>query len=303
MLTTYNRCYCLPRAIASVLMQEGPSFELIVVDDASTDDTAAYLATLTDPRIRALTAERNLGPSGARNLGLQAARADVVAFLDFDDAYLPQRLTVPLRVLAAEPDVVCVLSSAVKFDRAVRRDARVPEIKLAAAAFEWALTCDLIPVEATSMTVRRAAALDVGGFCSALRLAEDREFLIRLAKRGAGRLVSDLLWEKSWSHDSLSNDWANAGRGLVAYVQQRPEYLARFRRLGSYLATKVLIGDLRDRKLRAFLRDLGAFYAAGLIDGNVARLVRDHRAVKRYRKEMSSTPMLAALSGPPDGWQ
>ncbi len=153
------------------------------------------------------------------------------------------------------------------------------------------------------MTVRRAAALEVGGFCSELRLAEDREFLIRLARHGAGRLVSDPLWEKSWSNDSLSNDWANAGRGLIAYVHQRPEYLARFRRLGSYLATKVLIGDLRDRKLCAFLRDLGAFRAAGLIDGNVARLIRDHRAVKRYRKTMSNAPMLSALSGPPDGWQ
>ena len=76
-LATYNRAAHLPRAIASVLAQEGARFELIVVDDASTDNTPAYLATLTDPRIRVISAEHNLGPSGARNRGLAAARGDI----------------------------------------------------------------------------------------------------------------------------------------------------------------------------------------------------------------------------------
>ena len=60
------------------------------------------------------------------------------------------------------------------------RDARIPAVKLAAPAFEWALMCDLIPVKTTSVTVRRDAARAVGGFCPRLRMAEDREFLIRV---------------------------------------------------------------------------------------------------------------------------
>ncbi|HEX4553882.1 MAG TPA: glycosyltransferase family 2 protein [Xanthobacteraceae bacterium] len=302
-LTTYNRAALLPRAIASVLAQEGARFELIVVDDASTDATRGYLSTLADPRIRVIASERNLGPSGARNKGLEAARAEVVAFLDSDDAYLAGRLAVPLACLAADPDLVCVLSSAVKFDRAVPREARIPALRLAAPAFEWALTADLIPVEATSMTVRRAAALAVGGFCQELRLTEDREFLIRLARKGAGRLVADLLWQKFWVDGSLSNDWAGAGSGLLAYAAQRPEYLDRFRKLGSYLATKVLVGHLRNRQPLSFWRDLVRLRAAGLIDGNIPRLVRDHREVSRYRKEMSRAPALAALTGPPESWR
>src|SRR6185437_2468318 len=120
-------------------------------------------------------------------------------------------------------------------------------------------------------TVRRAAALAVGGFCDKLHLTEDREFLIRLAPKGAGRLVPDLLWEKSWVDDSLSNDWTGAGRGLVAYVEERPEYRGRFRKLGSYLATKVLVGHLRNRAPLAFMRDLRRLSAAGLIDANIPR--------------------------------
>jgi GT2 family glycosyltransferase len=302
-LATYNRKNHLPRAIASVLAQDGARFELIVVDDASTDGTRAYLATLSDPRIRVVAAERNLGPSGARNLGLRAARAEVVAFLDSDDAYLAGRLSVPLACLAADRDLVCVLSSAVKFDRAVPREARIPAVRLAAPAFEWALIADLIPVEATSMTVRRAAALAVGGFCQELRLTEDREFLIRLARKGAGRLVADLLWQKFWVDGSLSNDWAGAGSGLLAYAAQRPEYLCRFRKLGSYLATKVLVGHLRNRQPLSFCRDLARLRAAGLIDGNIPRLVRHHREVSRYRKAMSRATALAALTGPPESWR
>ena len=296
-LATYNRRTCLPRAIASVLAQEGARFELIIVDDASTDDTAGYLAGLSDPRIRVIAPGRNLGPSGARNLGLEAAGAEIVAFLDSDDAYRPGRLAVPLKMFATEPDLVCVLSSAVKHDRDVPREARVPAVKLAAPAFEWALLADLIPVEATSMTVRRAAALAVGGFCPTLRLAEDREFLIRLARQG------DVLWEKSWVDDSLSNQWDSAGRGLVAYVEQRPEFLGRFRKLGSYLATKVLVGHLRNRQPLAFLRDFQRLHAAGLIDGNLVRVIRDHREVSRYRKATSSGEALTALTGPPESWR
>ena len=301
-LATYNRAALLPRAIASVLAQEGARFELIVVDDASTDGTPAYLATLADPRIRVISAERNLGPSGARNRGLAAARGDIVAFLDSDDAYRQGRLAVPRAAFAADAELVCVLSSAVKFIRDVPREARIPDVRLAPAAFEWALTADLIPVEATSMTVRRAAALAVGGFCDKLRLTEDREFLIRLAPKGAGRLVPDLLWEKSWVDDSLSNDWTGAGRGLVAYVEQRPEYRGRFRKLGSYLGTKVLVGHLRNRAPVAFMRDLRRLRAAGLIDANILRLVRDHRAVSRYRRAMSREAALATLAGPPPDW-
>ena len=302
-LATHDRAACLPRAMASALAQEGARLELIVVDDASTDGTPAYLAGLADPRIRIIRAERNLGPSGARNLGLAAARADLVAFLDSDDAYRPGRLAVPLAAFAAEPDLVCVLSSAVKFDRAAPREARVPAVKLAPPAFAWALIADLVPVEATSMTVRRETALAVGGFCEALRLSEDRELLIRLAAKGAGRLVSDLLWEKSWVDDSLSNRWAAAGRGLVAFVAQRPEYRDRYRKLGSYLATKVLVGHLRNRAPLAFARDLALLHRAGLIGANLARLVRGHREVSRYRRAMSGEAALAALTGPPEDWR
>jgi glycosyltransferase involved in cell wall biosynthesis len=301
-LTTYNRRGLLQRAIASVLAQSDANFELLIIDDASTDGTADYLRSLNDPRIVIQIAEANLGPSGARNIGLKLARAPAVAFLDSDDAYLPRRLSAPLAVLAAEPTVVCVLSSARKYDRDVPRDARIPDLKLSPEAFEWALICDLIPVEATSVTVRRAAALAAGGFCDALRRTEDREFLIRLARHGAGRLIADVLWEKFWSDEGLSAEWDKTGQALVAFVKQRPEYVTRFAKLGSYLATKVLVGHVRDRHYAAFFRDLAVFRSAGLIS-NPITAVSNHLEVKRYRRATSSADALARLQHAPETWR
>jgi glycosyltransferase involved in cell wall biosynthesis len=302
-IATYNRAGTLPRAVESVLAQEGAAFELIVIDDCSSDTTPEYLGTLHDPRIVTRRAENNLGPSGARNLGIELARAPVVAFLDSDDAYLPGRLSVPLAALRADPSLVCTLSSARKYDREVPREAHIPDVTFTAPAFKWALTCDLIPVEATSMTVRRDAARTIGGFCDALRLTEDREFLIRLSQHGGGRLLSDVLWEKFWSDEGLSAQWNRQAMGLIAYVRQRPEYLTRYPRLASYLASKVLVGHLRDRHYGVLWRDYAAFRAAGLLSANPAQIISRHGKVRRYRRAMRDTASLAQLAGPPESWR
>src|SRR5882757_1786318 len=101
-LATFDRRHSLPRAIASVQAQQGVRFELIIVDDASRDGTAAYLAGLEDPRIRVMTGDHNRGPSAARNRGFAAAHADLVAFLDSDDVYRPGRLAAPFAAFAAD---------------------------------------------------------------------------------------------------------------------------------------------------------------------------------------------------------
>jgi len=301
-LTTHNRRALLPRAIASVLRQDA-DFELIVVDDASTDGTASDLAAVGDPRIVVHVCDKNLGPSGARNAGLRLARAPVVAFLDSDDAYLERRLSAPLAALAAQPGIVCVLSSARKYDRDRPREARIPDVTLPPEAFEWALTCDLIPVESTGITVRRNAALAAGGFSPALRRTEDREFLIRLSRHGGGRLLPDVLWEKFWSEEGLSAEWRTAAAGLVAYVRERPEYVTRFAKLGSYLATKILVGHIRDGHYGALWRDYRLLRKAGLIGADPLRALRRHREVRRYRRAMSSAEALATLRGAPDAWR
>jgi glycosyltransferase involved in cell wall biosynthesis len=292
----------LPRAIASVQAQDMGEFELLIVDDASTDGTNEWLAEQTDPRIRVLKSDRKLGPSAARNLGLAEARADVTAFLDSDDEYLSDRLSVPLKILAAETDVVCTLSSSEKQVRDRARIVLQPDVKLISGAFQWALMCSLIGVECSSITVRTAVARTVGGFCATLSQDEDGEFLVRVARLGAARLLPNVLWKKYWSQDALSTSSRAAGTGLLSYVSQQPEFLDRFHKLGSYRATKLLIKDLRRRDIVGFFVDLRQFRAVGLVRGDPLGLWRSHREVRNYRRKMANREALASLRGPPDSW-
>jgi succinoglycan biosynthesis protein ExoO len=99
LIAAYNAAGFVGRAIASALAQSLAPLEVLVVDDASTDDTGAVVQQLAaaDCRIRLITLQRNGGPSAARNAGLDAARGEWIAVLDADDAFMPQRLQRMLR--------------------------------------------------------------------------------------------------------------------------------------------------------------------------------------------------------------
>src|SRR5215472_5885931 len=100
-MPTYNRADTIQRAIASIRAQSWSEWELIVVDDGSTDDTASRLAGV-DPRIRLLRQE-NQGVTAARNTGLVAVKGELVAFLDSDDEWLPHHLALAAAFFAAHP--------------------------------------------------------------------------------------------------------------------------------------------------------------------------------------------------------
>lgn len=302
-LPTFNRATTLPRAIASVLALAESDFELIIVDDGSTDQTSAFLKTLADPRIRVARSEQNRGPSAARNIGIDLATAPVLAFLDSDDRYCAQRLSLPLAVLAREPDVVCTLCSSRREDKhGQSRAAALPAVKLTSRAFVWAMLCDLVAVESTSITVRTEYARKAGGFDTTLRRTEDREFLIRLARFGGLQTIPDILFEKAWSLDGLSNEWAGAGRDLIPYFCARPEYLGAYRKLGHYFVSKILVMHIRHRDLPSLAADIRRFQKAGLLDAGLMRLWRDHLEVKRYRRSHASADALATLNAPPTDW-
>jgi glycosyltransferase involved in cell wall biosynthesis len=100
-IPTYNRADLLPRAIQSVLGQTLGDWELIVIDDASTDETPAVLAGFCDPRLRVFRNQPNRERSASRNRGIEAARGDYICFLDSDDLYLPHHLETLAQAIAS----------------------------------------------------------------------------------------------------------------------------------------------------------------------------------------------------------
>lgn len=99
----YNKGPHIARALNSVLNQTFQDFEVIVVDDGSTDDGADIVKGFNDPRIR-LIQQENQGVSAARNLGIDEARAELIAFLDADDEWLPDHLNIILRMRERFPE-------------------------------------------------------------------------------------------------------------------------------------------------------------------------------------------------------
>ncbi len=103
-LPAYNREALVARAIDSVLAQTYGDFELIIVDDASRDGTRAVLETYRDhPKVRLILSDVNRGGSGARNLGIEAAKGDLIGFQDSDDVWLPHKLAAQVAALDANP--------------------------------------------------------------------------------------------------------------------------------------------------------------------------------------------------------
>ncbi|NBO18804.1 MAG: glycosyltransferase family 2 protein [Proteobacteria bacterium] len=111
-MPVYNAMPYLPQAVESLLRQHFTDFELIAVDDASTDGSAEYLASLADARLVLLRNESNMGAGPTRNRALDAARGDYIAFMDADDISAPTRLAAQLAYLQSHPDAVAVSCNA-----------------------------------------------------------------------------------------------------------------------------------------------------------------------------------------------
>lgn len=115
----YNKGPYIARALNSVLAQTFQDFEVIVVDDGSTDDGAEVVRSFEDPRIR-LIQQENRGVSAARNRGIEAARAELVAFLDADDEWLPGFLEIVLELREKYPDAGAYFTGYIEYTKAGR---------------------------------------------------------------------------------------------------------------------------------------------------------------------------------------
>jgi glycosyltransferase involved in cell wall biosynthesis len=179
LMTTYNGVAFIRQSIDSVLRQSWRDFELIVVDDCSTDATAAILAGYDDPRLRVIRNPRNLGIVAARNRGFAEVRGGYVAALDHDDVSRPDRLAAQVAYLDHNERVVLVGTDVMiddhgKLRRTEKSGASTP------ALMRWMLHVDN-PLTYSSVMFRAAAVRRLGSFMRAeYELADDFDLYHRL---------------------------------------------------------------------------------------------------------------------------
>jgi len=183
-IPTYNRAKLLKRALDSVLSQDWPNQEVIVVDDGSTDNTAEVLAAYGD-RIK-LVKQENAGPSAARNVGIEMARGEWIAFMDSDDEWLPNKLTMQMRYALKHPRyamIYCDMSEVVDGQLVYQSYLKNGNYSHVGQGQIYKNLLHEYFIFTPTVLVKKEVFLDVGYFDTSMRLAEDRELWLRIAYR------------------------------------------------------------------------------------------------------------------------
>lgn len=227
----HNRAASILDAVDSVLKQSFADFELILVDDASTDDGGAIVAGLRDPRIRLLTHETNLGASAARNTGIAAARANWVAFQDSDDLWLPDKLALQMARLGDAQAGWCAAYCGLLIED-MNDPARPPRYlpNPAISPREGQILDRLMResfISTQTLVVRRDLALQVGGFDPEMPALVDWEFMLRLAGLGPVVLIDKPLVQQRFSDNSLTRSAERQLRARQRILEKHHDLLVR----------------------------------------------------------------------------
>jgi glycosyltransferase involved in cell wall biosynthesis len=244
-IPAYNRGWCLGEAVDSVLSQDFREFELIVVDDGSTDDTP-HLLKGYGGAIRVLRRE-NRGVSAARNRGIAAARGGLIAFLDSDDLWLPGKLRRQVDFFTSHPEaLICQTEERwVKNGRRVNPGKR--HRKRGGVIFEPSL--DLCLVSPSAVMVRRGLFERVGLFDESLPACEDYDLWLRVSCRFPVHLIETALIVKRGGHaDQLSMAWGLDRYRIAALVK---------------LLNDDALNEVQRQAARRVLRRKCAVYAGG----------------------------------------
>lgn len=293
-MPVYNRASSVGAAIQSVLSQEFQDFELIVVDDGSTDGSANVIATFTDPRIRSIRLPANAGGNAARNRGVDAASAPLITFLDSDDHYLPAKLGFTVDYFERHPDVDILLDSFVKSYRPERDRANIelrnPVLNDNQQILD-ALFTRRIWKATPGITARREIVLAAGKFDEGLKRRQDFDFILRLAKQGRMATTDTLLWVKTYAAQTISGDLGNFVESTLAFYRRHPEYYDNpiYRQGFAHDLGRHFVRLLRRGKFAAALRDarplageLGTARLLSLVASGALRFRQRRQAIKAY---------------------
>jgi glycosyltransferase involved in cell wall biosynthesis len=215
-IPTYNRLTYLSEAIDSVFSQSYSQWELIVIDDGSTDGTIEYVRRLNDPRVQAISLDHCGLPAKVRNAGLRHARGRYIAFLDSDDAWEPRKLELQLKDLrTSSAGWSYTMVTRVDEHGTVLSDASIKPWRDCSGR----ILADLLRIDAIVATptviVERALIEEVGGFDESLRFCQDYDLWFRIAPLSDARGLAMRLCRVRIHKDSRTVDRAEVHRSWV----------------------------------------------------------------------------------------
>src|SRR5262249_55296590 len=219
-IPTHNRADFLRGAIASVLDQSFQDFEIIVVDDASNDNTSEVVASFNDERINLVRHETNKGGSAARNTGILASKCDYIAFLDDDDEWLPEKLAKQMDILLASPqEVGCVYTGYVEVDRATGKvtGQRIPTKR---GNLSKELLVKNCVGGASSVLLKRDCLKKVGLFDESLPRSQDSDMWFRIANEFLFEYIQAPLFKYYLHENRISTNLEAISAGLEIFARK-----------------------------------------------------------------------------------
>ncbi|MBN1115004.1 MAG: glycosyltransferase [Oligoflexia bacterium] len=267
-IPTFNRAYCLDRAVNSVLAQKYTDYELLIIDDGSTDNTEKKINYYRerDPRVRAFR-NRNSGVSQARNLGILNARGSFIAFLDSDDEWLPGKLLCQMEFYEKHEYSICHTD-----EIWIRNGNRVNQMhkhkKSGGCIFRQCLP--LCCISPSSVIIRKDVFDRVGLFDEELPVCEDYDLWLRISAVYEVSFIQTPLIIKYGGHsDQLSRrSWGN------------DEY--RVRALVKIVETGSLSTGDREAAVSMINKKSGILYKGFLKHGNNEKADYYKRVINKY---------------------
>jgi glycosyltransferase involved in cell wall biosynthesis len=242
---TWNRLSYLREAVASVLGQSYPRWELIVVDDGSTDGTAEWIRGLADPRITLLERPHSGNLARVRNAGNAVAKGDLIALLDSDDLFEPKKIERQVAALAANPECGWSYTAVSRIDGAgAAIDPGPPFLAISGRILARALCFDALLATPTLM-VRAALLGQVGPFDEGLDECQDYELFFRLAAASPTIAIDERLTRVRIHTGAMSTDRTRVNEAWVVvydrFAARAPDPVSR--RISQRLAREHRLGS------------------------------------------------------------
>jgi len=280
-IPAYNRAATVAQAIRSVIAQTYQDFEILVVDDCSTDDTHGAVAAVKDPRVRYLRHDRNRGGSAARNTGIAASTGRYIAFLDSDDEWRPEKLAKQVERFEASPPRVGLVGTG---QISVYDNGRTWErpLTISGDVRQTLLTYNVVGSASNGM-IRRSVIDVVTGFDETLPSWQDIDLWLRIAEHFDIAIVPEYLTviHEHGSGNRITMNVASQIRGRELFCQKHAEAIRR------------------GRVEHIHLRETGRMYQSGLI-GDRAKARRWYLAsIKAKPGSLVAYFLLASTYVPP----
>lgn len=204
-IPTYNRAHLVGRAIQSVLNQTFQDFEIIVVDDGSTDNTEEVVRAFNDPRIHYIRHKGNYGASAARNTGIRVAKGEYVAFLDSDDEWSPTKLELQVRAFRALDDSYALVFGCIEHVDEEGVPIAIGKLPMSHSLFHQLLRRNVLGSCSGAM-IRKSVLSEVGGFDERLPARQDLDLWLRISATYNIYILPDILTIQYHHGTQISKD-------------------------------------------------------------------------------------------------